>query len=600
MTAGILPLLLALSSEAPLGDLKAAFANFSAEYLYGDSGARIPDVAGFRSEYDFIVIGAGTPGCVLANRLSENGNWNVLLLEAGREESLVQSVPLTAAAFYGRIGNNWEYPSEPSDTVCKGVPGGVCLGFKGRGLGGTSSHNFMLYTRSHHRDFDGWASDGNYGWSYREVLPYFLKAESSYVKVSSNTFETPMISSVLEVAREFGYRAINPFDKVQLGFYRASTTTLKGQRNSAARAYLHPVRNRRNLHISMNSIVTKILIDPDTKTAYGVQFTKNGVSHTILTKKEIILSAGVIASPQLLMLSGIGPRHHLESLSIPVVKSLSVGYNLHDHYGYTQLKFNLRNPGTFEPHKTTAQQFDEYISNGTGPFSSPAGFDVLAFMKTRSSDLPSDYPDVELMFKTVSLDKSTTNKQLQYLGLQDILQNSSLLVDPNDDTLSIVVLLMSPKSRGRVWLSSSNPFDKPRMDPNFFDHPHDLKTVIEGIQLGIRMGESRSLAKYGPQIDRTPIAGCEHLIFGSDEYWRCSIRQQGSALGHQCGTCKMGPKSDPGAVVNPELQVHGVKNLRVADASILPGPLAGHPNAALFMVGEKVSDSIKEYWNGCV
>ncbi|EDS39695.1 choline dehydrogenase, mitochondrial [Culex quinquefasciatus] len=593
MTAGILPLLLALSNEAPLETLQGTFANFSAEYLYGDASATFRDTNSFLLEYDFIVIGAGSGGCVMANRLSENPRWKVLLLEAGREENALLSVPLTAA----------ELLTETGLEVCfvlidvEGEPGGVCSLIKGRGLGGTSLHNYMVYTRGHYYDYDRWALAGNYGWSYSDVLPYFLKGEQSYLKKSRLTLQTPLLRSFVEAGKSFGYSAIEPDDKVQLGFFKVTdTNTFRGQRRSAARDYLHPIRNRPNLFISMNSRVIRILIDPRTKTAHGVELVKDGVQHRVYASKEVVLSAGAINSPQLLMLSGVGPKQHLESLSIPVIKSLDVGYNLHDHYAYSSLQFNLNQSLFLNPAEFNSNTLAEYLTHGTGVFSFPARFESAAFMSTPISDLPVDYPDIELFFASVTLNRNSSDSALKLLGLPQALEGSNLLANADRGQFSIFVTLEQPKSRGRITLKNTNPYSQPRIKTNYFSHPHDLATVISAINMAVELGESAPFAKYGSSLDPTPIPGCESLPFRSDDYWKCTVQQMASLSPHQCGTCKMGPASDPSAVVNPQLQVHGVRNLRVVDASIMPTPMTGHPNAVVFMIGEKAADMVKNRW----
>lgn len=456
--------------------------------------------------------------------------------------------------------------------------------------------NFMVYTRGHKLDYDDWAAAGNYGWSYDEVLPYFLKGEGSYVKISENPFESPLLHKFKRTMDDFEYHEIDPYAKIQLGYYKLRSTTSQGQRYSAARDYLHPVRDRPNLQISVESRVTRILIDPQTKTAYGVEFMKHGFLHKVKTRKEVILCAGAIASPQLLMLSGIGPKRHLETFGIPVIQSLDVGYNLHDHCTYTELNFLLNQTVTMVTNRTTAELFQEYITNHSGPFSIPARFESIAFVKTPHSDLPAEYPDLEIMLVSTYLNGDNTDVGFQLLGMPQIMNGSIFINYPGHDKFSLFPVIMRPKGRGRISLKSSNPFDPPLMEPNYLSNQHDIITLMDGMKMVVKIAESQNFAQYGAHLDPTPVPACAHLPFRSDQYWRCAIRQFGKNIHHQSGTCKMGPASDSTAVVNPELQVHGVRNLRVVDTSVIPLPIAGHTNGVVFMIGEKAADMVKRHW----
>lgn len=272
---------------------------------------------------------------------------------------------------------------------------------KGRALGGTSVINFMLYQRGHRKDFDRWAANGNFGWSYQEVLPYFKKSEkiniaefmnspyhgqNGYLDIEHSKYNTPLLTAFLNGGRELGYNVTDPNGHSLLGFSRAQATLRNGRRCSAAKAFLRPIRNRNNLHISMRSRVTKILIDPIMKFAYGVEFIKNHKLYRILTRKEVILSAGTIASPQLLMLSGIGPKDHLTQFDIPVIQDLKVGYNLHDHSCINGLVFLLNRPlSVREGDVQNPADLFNYMFYGRGPYTIPGGAEGLSFVKTPNS-----------------------------------------------------------------------------------------------------------------------------------------------------------------------------------------------------------------------
>jgi choline dehydrogenase-like flavoprotein len=285
--------------------------------------------------------------------------------------------------------------------ACLGYQGGVCAWPRGRALGGTSVINYLIYTRGNRRDFDNWEKLGNTGWSYRDVLPYFKKSEN--VKIPSlrtspyhgtsgpvdndhASYISPLFTSFIEAGKNMGYRHNDPNGASQLGFSLAQATLRNGKRVSAAKAYLRPVADRPNLHISMNSWVTKILIDPHSKVAYGVEFVKNRKKYQIRAKKEVILSAGSIASPQLLLLSGVGPRAHLEDMDIPVIQDLKVGYNLQDHPQLSGLTFTVDKPVTLLERDFRDPLIPlDYFLRGKGPLTVPGGAEGIAFIKTNTS-----------------------------------------------------------------------------------------------------------------------------------------------------------------------------------------------------------------------
>ncbi|XP_055602767.1 glucose dehydrogenase [FAD, quinone]-like [Uranotaenia lowii] len=585
--AGILPFLLALGNQsAEIASDPEAFNSFSAGYMYGDPTASYPDTSDFRNEYDFIIVGAGSGGCVMANRLSENPNWNVLLLEAGVEENFLLSVPLLVTLNV-QSDYNWKDVFEPTPSACSASPGGVCFVWRGRGLGGSSLLNYMIYTRAHYRDFDQWAKEGSHGWNYSDVKPYFEKAEKSYVRPSLQCFETPFNSDFRDTVTAAGYKEITFTNKSLLGYYKFRTTTVRGQRNSAARMYLHPVRKRPNLHISVRSQVTKVLIDPEKQRAFGVEFVKEGKTVQVRAKKEVIVSAGAIGSPQILLLSGLGPPEDLSKFKIPVIKSLPVGNNLHDHYS-AQLPFQL---DAKLPRISIDEALETYIKQQSGIFAQPSGSESLAFLKTNNSKLPRDYPDYEVLLFGAQL----KGELLQLQGLDPAL-NRLPLSNENQTFFGLAFVYLHPKSRGHVRLKSRNPLERPKIVSNYFSHPDDVVNVRESLKEAIRLGQSGALAKLGSKLVKDFAPGCEQYSNDSDEFWDCYIKRYILTGIHYGGTCKMGPDGDPAAVVNPELQVQGIDKLRVVDASVIPAPIAGHPNGAILMIGEKAADMVKKRW----
>ncbi|KAK5638300.1 hypothetical protein RI129_012595 [Pyrocoelia pectoralis] len=560
-------------------------------------------------EYDFVIIGGGSAGAVVASRLSEVRNWKVLLLEAGPDENELTDVP-SLSAYLQLSKLDWAYQIEPTGKACLGMKGGRCNWPRGKVLGGSSVLNYMLYVRGHRHDYDLWESLGNPGWNYETVLKYFIKSEDNrnpylqktpyhgkggLLTVQESPWRTPLVVAFVQAGRELGYpiRDINGAD--QSGFMIAQGTIRRGSRCSTAKAFLRPVRLRKNLHIALNSHVTRILINPITMKAYGVEFFRNGKRHVVKAGKEVILSAGAINSPQVLMLSGIGPEEHLSQMKIPVLKNLRVGENLQDHVAMGGLTFLVDKPiaivqDRFEAFGMTMK----YVIGGKGPMTTLGGVEGYAFINTYLGNR--SWPDIQFHMAPASLNSDAGRRVRKVLGLTDELYNTVYRPIANRDAWSIMPLLLRPKSRGWVRLKSRNPFSYPIINANYFDDPFDIKTLVEGAKLGIKISEAEAFKQFGSRIHRIKLPNCRHLDFASDAYWECHIRTISLTVYHPVGTCKMGPAWDPGAVVDPRLRVYGVQGLRVIDASIMPTIPSGNTNAPTIMVGEKGADLVKEDW----
>ncbi|XP_034948464.1 LOW QUALITY PROTEIN: glucose dehydrogenase [FAD, quinone]-like [Chelonus insularis] len=583
------------------------------------------------SSYDFIIIGAGSGGSVVANRLTEIGDWKVLLLEAGKEEIFLTDWPLLAAAMEV-TSYNWGYKTEPSSSkhnknkgYCLSMINGCCNWPRGKAVGGTSVINFMIHSRGSEKDFNQWEANGNKGWSYRDVYPYFLKMEklninmnneikginrnihgkNGYLDVTFAPWTSKLRDKFLDAGEELGYNIKDCNEANPIGFCPAQVNLRHGRRVSAYKSYLRPIIKRKNFHLLKESIATQIVIDPITKVATGVKFVRNGKSFYIKANKEIILSAGSINSPQLLMLSGVGPKKHLETHGINVVQDLPVGFNLQDHISMAALTFLVNDSVTIVENRiaTDFKSAFDYLAYGMGPLTVPSGAEALAFINTKkdyskyqTNDSPeNDDPDIELVFGIGSMagDLSGTLRNIFNLPNKWFYEVFGNYI--GRDAFSIVPVLLHPKSRGRVSLRSSNPFDPPILEANYFDDEEDLKTLVGGIKKAIKIASTQSFKMYNATLLPVKFPGCKHLEFNSDEYWACVCRQISTTLGHFVGTCKMAPREANG-VVDHNLKVYGIERLRIVDASIIPSLIAGHTNAPAYMIGEKASDLIKDEW----
>lgn len=568
-----------------------------------------------QEEFDFIIVGAGSAGCVLANRLTEVNKWKVLLLEAGGNENFFSDIPIFAS-FLSLTPMNWGYTSEPQKKACKDLRGKVCFLPRGKVLGGSSVLNFLIYQRGHPDDYNDWARMGNIGWSYYELLPYFKKSENiripelmnssyhgrgGYMDIDYAPYRSPLESIFRRAGEELGYEWNDPNGENVIGFSKPQATMRKGRRCSTSKAFLEPVRFRPNLKVSKYSTATKLLVDPKTKITYGVEFLKRNIRYRVRARREVILAAGTIGSAQLLMVSGIGPQQHLLEKGITPVVDLPVGYNLQDHVTFSGNAFIVNDSRLCVNDLTAASPLSAmaYLA-GTGPLTLPGGAAGLAFTRTRfSEDHAATRPDIELVMGAGSLAGDMLGVLRGLLGVTDEWfwkTYGSMPVQARLRSFAMNPVLIRPRSVGRLTLRSASFADPPRIHPNYFHHPDDMNALREGVRLIQSIINTKAFQRYGTRLHDTPFPGCENFIFDSDDYWECAIMQTSITLDHQVGTCKMAPSGDPTGVVSPRLRVRGVSGLRVADASVMPRIPAAHTHAPVVMIAEKAADMIKEDW----
>ncbi len=528
-----------------------------------------------QNSYDIIVIGGGSAGCVLANRLSEDVNRSVLLLEAGRSDKhLFSRIPAASPLAIGNPSFNWMYETEPDASRHNKVemwPAGRCLG-------GGSAINGMMFIRSHPYDFEHWHSLGNQGWSYDDVLPYFKRLEDNEggpnvfrgsdgpQSVSENRCPIPVTDAWIQAAEQAGVpRSPDLNGEFPEGVDYVQVSQQNGLRHSTAHAYVWPIKNRANLTIELEANVTRILTENGR--ALGVEYSQSGQTKNVKTNEGVVLSAGAIASPKILMLSGIGDAAHLQEQGIDLVADIpGVGNNLQEHPALNlEVRVNGRTLSSDQGLIRNIKHGLNFIFRRRGPLTTSIGH-AQAFVKTREN---LDAPNIQIILTPFSFDR----------------QGEEISISREKD-MGFAIGLMRPRSRGTIRLRSSSPEDKPVIRHEMLGDEEDVRELLEGFHMARKFLQQDV---FSPWYVKEIFPGNN---MRSDTELELLLRETAFPMYHPVGTCKMG--KDAEAVVDDKLKVKEVENLWVADASIMPTLTSGNTNATVIMIGEKASDLIKE------
>jgi 4-pyridoxate dehydrogenase len=526
--------------------------------------------------YDYIIVGAGSAGCVLARRLTEDPATRVLLLEAGgRGAHPFVSIPLGIGKLHQHRMFDWGYNTLREE----GMAGRELMTLRGKALGGSSSINMTAFTRGNPGDFDRWARNGATGWSWNEVLPYFKKVESweggetplrggsGPVGVVASKVHDPLTLAFDRAVAGLGYPLTTDYNAQTVGFGRTQFNLRNGRRESAARAYLRGIMRRPNLTVLTHATATRIVMNGTR--AEGVEFAHNGSMTTAIAQREVLLSGGSFNSPQLLMLSGIGPADHLRKVGITPIVSLPVGMNLQDHLKGVLLWKRLTPRGPFHVFmrydRVAVAMVQAYLF-GTGP-ATELPLETQGYIK---SDPALDVPDLEFMLRG-----SPIGAGPHFPGI----------LPAYTDAFGVDPVILHPESRGTVRLASADPHQAVRIQYNYLSHPADIAKLRHGFKLAREMGNAPALDPFrGDEL--SPGAAVT-----SDAEIDAHLRRTTTTVSHPVSTCRMG--TDENCVLDPELRVRGIDGLRVIDASAFPDLVSAHTNAAVYMLAERAADLLR-------
>ncbi|XP_056635704.1 glucose dehydrogenase [FAD, quinone]-like [Diorhabda sublineata] len=540
--------------------------------------------------YDFIIIGAGASGTVLANRLSEITSWKILLIEAG---DFSDGGLLNIPAYYeyqGQSKYNWGYKSVPQKTSCLGNPNNSCSIYCGKGVGGGTLINGYFYTRGPREQYNNLAkSIGDPSWNYDNLLQYFKKTEyfhrnnphipinTSYhgqvglLNVQSAVYNEKFAKPFFDANKEQGYSMVDFNGPSMIGTAVIQQFMKFGRREDFGNVFITPFLGRSSLEVTTRSYVLKIEINSVTKIAESVLFTKNGKIYRAKASKEVLLSGGTVASPKILMHSGIGPKNHLEALGIGVIQNLEVGSQYKDH-AYLSIPFSTDIKLQETPFPVKLAQY----LHGYGDLT--AATQTVGFFQINRN--PSDIPDFEIYSYLEQNVTATMQSEVQTVKNKNIIY---------------ILSYLGSKSTGSLRLKSKSPYDYPLIDPNVLSDANneDIDGMYHSLQYLFKLAETKPYKRYKFKSAHEHPPACAAYQYNSKDYWQCYIRHTNTYGLHMTSTCAMGTDPTKGAVVDTNLKVFGIKNLRVVDCSIFPEPIIGHSTIPCATVAEKISDVIK-------
>ncbi|KAG6460212.1 oxygen-dependent choline dehydrogenase [Manduca sexta] len=542
--------------------------------------------------FDFVIVGAGSAGCVVANRLTEISNWTVLLVEAGDDPPSIAYSP-GASVLTSTYLPDWDYYTVDDGFSSQARKTKNIRMNRGKMLGGSSSLNYMFYVRGNRFDYESWAAAGNEEWDWDTATKYFIKSErlndfgilnsksaslhntKGYLGVTRPLWEAET-AVFYDAFKEQGYNIlVDTNGHQQLGYSAPTYTIDQGFRQSTALAFLAPIKDRKNLHILKNTVARKVIFD--NKRAVGVELkTPDGITN-VIARKEVILSAGAINSPQILMLSGVGPKEHLQEMNIDVVAdSPNVGENLQDHILIPILMTGDESISSIANNLNTIYHFDKF------PVPAMVGFAAINKSQT--------YPDYQVT--TVPLPTASILPTImcsQIFMLDDGICTEMATAGTTRETLFTLLTYLHPESRGKIKLKSSNPDDNPLIHTGYYSKESDLDKFAKCVEDFITVTNTSYFRSVNSEVVDLGVRQCDNFVFGSHGYWMCYVLNVAGTQYHPVGTCAMGLEG----VVDARLKVRGVSNLRVVDASVMPSITSGNINAPVIMIAEKASDMIK-------